>query len=250
MKGKIGCFGRSIGGTIATHLANSYPEYVEFLFIDRSLGSLEVMSESSFLGSCSRKILSHFSQNWVLNSDRNFFETKCFKILTQDPQDSIVDQYCALNAQVAKLACNSILGPSHLYNARHSLNPERGFSALRLLFLIEAKLNLQIKKSPRKKSSGTAGTGANGAQGFKRLSKSVIGKLMAIDMGAKRSGAADEEDAAIQNQKKDCVAKNANDENVVIDLGNGAMIMVEEKEKKVDYGVILNRYTLRDADES
>jgi len=25
IKGKIGCFGRSIGGTIATHLANNYP---------------------------------------------------------------------------------------------------------------------------------------------------------------------------------------------------------------------------------
>lgn len=61
IQGKIGCFGRSIGGTIATHLANSYPEHIEFLFIDRSLGSLDVMSESNFLGSFSRNILSHFS---------------------------------------------------------------------------------------------------------------------------------------------------------------------------------------------
>ena len=98
LEGKIGCFGRSIGGTIATHLANNFPQYIEFLFIDRSLGSLDVMSESNFLGTFSRNILSYFSMNWVLNSDRNFLQTKCFKVLTQDPGDLIVNQYCALNA--------------------------------------------------------------------------------------------------------------------------------------------------------
>ena len=49
-KGKIGCFGRSIGGTIATHLANKYPEYIDLLFIDRSLGNLDIMSMSTFTG--------------------------------------------------------------------------------------------------------------------------------------------------------------------------------------------------------
>lgn len=98
VKGKIGCFGRSIGGTIATHLANNYPEFIDFLFIDRSLGSLNVMSESNFLGDYAPKILNYLSQNWVMESDKNFLEAKCFKMLTQDPQDTIVNQYCALNA--------------------------------------------------------------------------------------------------------------------------------------------------------
>jgi len=50
LQGKIGCFGRSLGGTMATHLARYYPQYIDFLLVDRSLGSLKKMSESSFLG--------------------------------------------------------------------------------------------------------------------------------------------------------------------------------------------------------
>lgn len=61
LKGKIGCFGRSLGGTIATHVANSYPDHISFLFVDRSLGSLEKMSESSFLGPWSPTIFKCFS---------------------------------------------------------------------------------------------------------------------------------------------------------------------------------------------
>jgi len=40
LQGKIGCFGRSLGGTMASHLAANYPERIKFLFIDRSLGNL------------------------------------------------------------------------------------------------------------------------------------------------------------------------------------------------------------------
>ena len=56
-KAQIGCFGRSIGGTIATHVANQYPQHVKLLFIDRSLGTLDKMSESNFVGDYSRDIL-------------------------------------------------------------------------------------------------------------------------------------------------------------------------------------------------
>ena len=50
IKGKIGCFGRSLGGTIATHLANKYPMHIYFLFVDRSLGSLDAMCDSIMFG--------------------------------------------------------------------------------------------------------------------------------------------------------------------------------------------------------
>ena len=35
---------------------------------------------------------------WTLRSDTNFFEAKCFKMMTQDPCDEMVDAYSALNA--------------------------------------------------------------------------------------------------------------------------------------------------------
>lgn len=91
VKGKIGCFGRSLGGTMATHVANNYPDFVDFLFVDRSLGNLDCMSESSFIGNYSIAILRYFSRNWVVNSDQNFLNVKCFKMLTQDPNDGTID---------------------------------------------------------------------------------------------------------------------------------------------------------------
>lgn len=110
MKGKISVYGRSIGGTIATHLANTYPEYIDFLFIDRSLGNLNIISENIIQGRCNKFLVNFFTNNWVINSDKNFYEAQCFKILTQDPDDEIIDKYSALNSQVARLASQDYLG--------------------------------------------------------------------------------------------------------------------------------------------
>lgn len=40
LKGKIGVFGRSIGGVTACHLAQKYPDTVNLLVIDRSMDEL------------------------------------------------------------------------------------------------------------------------------------------------------------------------------------------------------------------
>lgn len=67
---------------MATHLAANYPDDIKFLFIDRSLGTLGSMSESSFLGSKTKLIYKMFSRHWIVNSGNNFYNTKCFKMLT------------------------------------------------------------------------------------------------------------------------------------------------------------------------
>lgn len=41
LSGKIGVYGRSIGGIAACHLANKYPDLVEALMIDRSMNELK-----------------------------------------------------------------------------------------------------------------------------------------------------------------------------------------------------------------
>jgi dipeptidyl aminopeptidase/acylaminoacyl peptidase len=64
--GKIGCFGRSLGGTMATHVAKNYPEFVSFLFVDRSLGNLAKMSQSSFIGKYTPSILELLAPHWVI----------------------------------------------------------------------------------------------------------------------------------------------------------------------------------------
>ena len=83
---------------MATHLAANYPEFIDFLFVDRSFGNLEKMGENSFRGPYTSPILNIFSQHWMINSDENFAKSKCYKMLTQDPWDGTVDQYQALNA--------------------------------------------------------------------------------------------------------------------------------------------------------
>jgi len=72
---------------MATHLANHYPNDINFLFVDRSLGNLSRMSESNFIGAKTSSILECFSHHWELNSDKNFLGAKCFKMVTQDPWD-------------------------------------------------------------------------------------------------------------------------------------------------------------------
>lgn len=51
LKGKIGIYGRSIGGIAATHLANKYKDLIEVLLIDRSLNELQGVAESKLRGS-------------------------------------------------------------------------------------------------------------------------------------------------------------------------------------------------------
>ena len=48
--GKVGVYGRSLGGVVATHLAASFPTKVELLLADRSFGSLKDVSIRKFVG--------------------------------------------------------------------------------------------------------------------------------------------------------------------------------------------------------
>lgn len=104
---KIGCYGRSLGGVFATNLAVKYQDVISFLYVDRSLGSLDSISATRFQGAYTRQLYRYFSRSWVVDSYKNFYQFKGYKVLAQDPDDQIIDQYCALNAHVAKLACDT-----------------------------------------------------------------------------------------------------------------------------------------------
>ena len=69
-----------------------------------------------------------------MSSDENFLHSKCFKMLTQDPWDNTVDQFCALNAQVARVACDEQLGATRF----DDLKPQKAYTAMRLLFSLES----------------------------------------------------------------------------------------------------------------
>jgi fermentation-respiration switch protein FrsA (DUF1100 family) len=48
--GKIGVYGRSLGGVVATHLAAKFPEQISLLLADRTFGSLKTVSLRKFIG--------------------------------------------------------------------------------------------------------------------------------------------------------------------------------------------------------
>ncbi len=62
--GKIGVYGRSIGGITATHLAGQYPDLVKVLIIDRSMRELQSVAESFFVGPQTSKMIFLFANGW------------------------------------------------------------------------------------------------------------------------------------------------------------------------------------------
>lgn len=127
---------------MATHLANHYPQHVDFLMIDRSLSSLNEMARNALTGSCNNFLLDWLSRGWALSSDKNFYNAKCFKLLTQDPEDNIVPALSALCTTVAREACDDLLGEQRHIN----LKIEKAFNAMRMLYHIDAALHTALKK--------------------------------------------------------------------------------------------------------
>lgn len=92
LQGKIGIYGRSIGGIAATHLANKYKDIVELLVIDRSLNELEGVAESKLRGSATATMFKQFANGWACNNSANYLAANnCFKIITCDPLDDTID---------------------------------------------------------------------------------------------------------------------------------------------------------------
>ena len=44
LKGKIGVYGRSLGGIASTHLAQKYPQLIDALIVDRTFCDFEKLS--------------------------------------------------------------------------------------------------------------------------------------------------------------------------------------------------------------
>ena len=92
LQGKMGIYGRSIGGIAATHLASKYKDLVELLLIDRSLNELQGVAESKLRGSATTAMFKQFANGWVCKNSLNYLAANnCFKIMTCDPLDDTID---------------------------------------------------------------------------------------------------------------------------------------------------------------
>lgn len=109
LQSKIGVYGRSLGGIVATHLARVRPD-VDFVMADRTLANLDIISERKAHGrlmSVLFKIImfAYCSDSWRVRSDMNFYESGCdLKIMTADPNDDVVDTHSSLMTGVALCA--------------------------------------------------------------------------------------------------------------------------------------------------
>ena len=72
LQGKLGVYGRSIGGITACHLASKFKEVVELLVIDRSLSELRSVMDEKFKGKSMDVMFDFATNGWVCNNVPNF----------------------------------------------------------------------------------------------------------------------------------------------------------------------------------
>ena len=102
VRGKIGVYGRSIGGLTACHLANKYGDLVKMLIVDRSFYELSSVPEGKVKGKMTTRIFDLISWKWRTRNHSNFVTApKCYKIITCDPLDDTVDLFGNLSTGVA-----------------------------------------------------------------------------------------------------------------------------------------------------
>lgn len=72
LRGKIGVYGRSLGGIASTHLANKYEDIVSALIVDRTFCEFDRLSTKRLKGNCTEHLFKMLSCNWKALNDKNF----------------------------------------------------------------------------------------------------------------------------------------------------------------------------------
>ena len=70
IRGKIGVYGRSLGGIATTHLSH----YVDMVIVDRSFSNLYEVAYHKFYGYLAVLLFKIGTFNWDSNNDTRFFE--------------------------------------------------------------------------------------------------------------------------------------------------------------------------------
>ena len=136
VKGKIGAYGRSIGGIAASHLVSKFPDHIEVFVGDRTMGSFEniaiTRAKSNIFQSQILTLYHIISNFWCVNNGEDIYKNKnCYKILTFDEEDDVVDLYASLHHQVAEVHSKTD------YNQKEW---KQFYQSLSLLFDLEDRL--------------------------------------------------------------------------------------------------------------
>ena len=99
--GKMGIYGRSLGGIVACHIGR-HVKGIDLLIADRTLANLETVTKRKMYGKMIHYAFNFFSWGWEVDNDINFLESnvQC-KIMTWDPSDDVIDVFSSLYTGVA-----------------------------------------------------------------------------------------------------------------------------------------------------
>ena len=122
LKGKIGIYGRSLGGIPSSFLAN----HVDMAIIDRSFCNLAAMAKWKYHGSFADYLFKIGSCGWQAQNDYHVLQqpwretaaikardeennapepASCYKVITQDRHDEIIEVQASLMVGIAKEVC-------------------------------------------------------------------------------------------------------------------------------------------------
>jgi len=95
LTGKIGIYGRSLGGVPTTHLADR----VDMIIADRTFANFEILADRKFYSTLSRHLFKIGTCNWRSNNVQNFLHKgagTCYKVLMTEKMDEIVEVHSSL----------------------------------------------------------------------------------------------------------------------------------------------------------
>lgn len=95
----IGVFGTSLGGMVATHLASV--RKVNILYVDRSFSCVSEVSYYRML-SFFRPLI-RFVTDFDVFSPSKYYSANCYKVVSYDPQDSVIGFLASFPIGLAKL---------------------------------------------------------------------------------------------------------------------------------------------------
>ena len=109
LTGKMGVYGRSLGGVVTSHLADQ----VDFIFADRTFSNFEILADRKFYSGLARYLFLMSSGGWHIDNDLAFFHKgvgRCHKVMMTEKADEVVEMHSSLTVGVAR----EVLGRKHL----------------------------------------------------------------------------------------------------------------------------------------
>jgi hypothetical protein len=95
---KLGVHGESLGGSIATYIANN--ARVDFLFADRTFSSLDKVAKFNFGGVA--EFVFRIITRWNKTTVNDYLSAPCFKVVANDFDDTIVTDLASLKSGISQ----------------------------------------------------------------------------------------------------------------------------------------------------